>query len=150
MRPEIRFFASGNPKGQPRPRAFSRGGVARVYDPHTAEGWKNQIALAARDHQPDTQLQGPLFVGLDFYFPRPKNHFRGGKFCKVLKDSAPTYHTSKPDADNAIKAVMDALTTLRFWQDDSQVCDVRARKLYDDGCGPGCIITIRELLSLQQ
>jgi len=41
---------------------------------------------------------------------------------------------------------MDALTTLRFWNDDSQVADVRARKLYDDGRGPGCIISIKELI----
>ncbi len=147
MRPEIRFYANGCPKGQPRPRAFSRGGMARVYDPGTAEGWKSQIANAAKDHLPSTPLQGPLFVGLEFYFPRPKHHYRTGRMRACLRNSAPGYHISKPDADNIIKAVMDALTTLRFWQDDSQVCDVRARKLYDDGRGPGCIICIKELMS---
>jgi len=33
-------FARGAPKGQPRPRAFSREGKASVYDPGTAEGLK--------------------------------------------------------------------------------------------------------------
>lgn len=120
-------------------------GRVRVYDPATAEGWKSEIANAGRPFVPETPLEGPLFVGLEFYFPRPKNHYRTGKMKSVLRDSAPGYHTSKPDADNVIKAVMDALTTLRFWNDDSQVCDVRARKLYDDGRGPGCIISIKEL-----
>ena len=45
----------GEPKGQPRPRAFAKpigGGKfsARVYDAGTAEGWKSQIAQAFRQH----------------------------------------------------------------------------------------------------
>lgn len=45
----ITFFIHGDPKPQPRPRAFARrmGAkfVARVYDAGTAEGWKSQIAM---------------------------------------------------------------------------------------------------------
>ena len=66
----IAFFAAGLPKGQPRPRAFSRGGHARVYDPGTAEGWKASVALAARDELPPAPLEGALSVSLRFYMPR--------------------------------------------------------------------------------
>ncbi len=144
--PEITFYAQGEPKGQPRPRAFGRGKMIRVYDPGTAEGWKNQIAVAAKEHIPASPLAGPLYVRLEFYFPRPRGHYRSGKFANTLKESAPAYQTSKPDIDNAIKAVLDALTILRFWNDDSQVCDTRCRKLYDDGRGPGCIVTIKDFI----
>jgi Holliday junction resolvase RusA-like endonuclease len=41
-------------------------------------------------------------------------------------------HTQKPDADNLLKALMDALL-----EDDSGVWDVRATKLWTTG--PGCI-----------
>jgi hypothetical protein len=40
----ISIFVHGEPKGQPRPRAFARGGMVRMYDPATAEGWKSAIA----------------------------------------------------------------------------------------------------------
>lgn len=142
--PPIQFFAQGTPKGQPRPKAFARGGIASVYDPGTAEGWKGQVALAARPHLPAQPIELPLILHLEFYFPRPKGHYIASKPERGIRDTAPGYQTGKPDADNAAKAVMDALTVLRMWRDDAQVAHLIVRKLYDDGRGPGCIITIRE------
>lgn len=140
----IRFFAQGVPKGQPRPKAFARGGIASVYDPGTAEGWKSQVAIAARPFLPATPLSGFLYVRFEFYFPRPKSHYRTGKRAGELREDAPGYCDKKPDVDNAIKACLDALTVLRMWTDDAIVVDVRARKLYEDGRGPGAIIEIKE------
>jgi len=140
----IKFFAQGVPKGQPRPKAFSRGGIASVYDPGTAEGWKSQVAIAARPFIPATPLVRDLYLRLEFYFPRPKSHFRTGKRSAELRDDAPGYCAKKPDFDNCAKAVSDALTVIRMWGDDAQIVDSRIRKLYDDGRGPGCIIEIKE------
>src|SRR5215472_1636773 len=125
----MKFFAPGIPKGQPRPRAFARGKMVRVDDPGTAEAWKAMVAMAAKDHIPDTPLRGPVCVNLTFYFPRPKSHYskKGG-----LKENAPGWHTSRPDKDNCEKAVLDALTTVRFWEDDSQICDGCTIKVYKD------------------
>lgn len=141
----IRFYVAGIPKGQPRPKAFARGGHAAVYDPGTAEGWKGQVALAAKPflgHQPVLDL--PLSLRLEFYMPRPKGHYIASTPARGIRESAPGYQTGKPDADNLAKAVMDALTQLNVWRDDSLVSDLRVRKLFDDGRGPGCIIEIRE------
>lgn len=146
MMQPIEFFAAGDPKGQPRPKAFARGGHAAIYDPGTAEGWKGCIALAGRSFCPTAPLEMPLRVDLTFYFPRPKSHFRTGKNASELRDDAAAWHCKKPDRDNSDKAVLDALTLLRFWRDDSQVCDGRIQKLYDDGRGPGCLIRISEAL----
>jgi Holliday junction resolvase RusA-like endonuclease len=148
MSPIISFFASGEPKGQPRPRAFARrmGGkfVARVFDAGTAEGWKAQIASAAVPHRPLAAIHGPVRISLTFVFPRPKKHYRANNPAKGMRDDAPRYHTGKPDNDNLQKAVMDALTQLGgFWSDDSQVAYVTSRKTYGDA--PGCMVTIREL-----
>lgn len=144
MMPPITFYAQGVPKGQPRPKAFARGGIASVYDPGTAEGWKGQVALAARPYLPSQPLDVALILHLEFYFPRPKGHYIAGKPERGIRPTSPGYLTGKPDADNAAKAIMDALTTLRMWRDDAQVAHLIVRKLYDDGRGPGCIITIRE------
>ena len=132
----IQFTAYGDPKGQPRPRAFSRGGMTRVYDPGTAEGWKGQIAIAARGHKPSTPIEGPVIVTLLFNFARPKSH----STTKGLRPTAPVYHTAKPDADNLAKAVLDCLTQLAFWKDDSQVCILNVRKHYGQPC---CVIHIQ-------
>jgi Holliday junction resolvase RusA-like endonuclease len=153
MNPTISFFASGEPKGQPRARAFARkfGNKfsARVYDPGTAEGWKAQVAIAARPYLPVTPHTGPLEVNLTFFFPRPKKHFRTGKRAHELRDDAPVFHIAKPDRDNSDKAVLDALTQLGMWGDDCQACAGRIRKLYAFPEPMGCRIEIVKLGEVQ-
>jgi Holliday junction resolvase RusA-like endonuclease len=118
--------------------------VARMYEEGSAESWKGCIALAAREFIPASPLTIPLRVDLTFYFPRPKSHYRAGKHAHELRDDAPSWHCKKPDRDNSDKAVLDAMTVLRFWLDDCQVCDGRIKKQFDDGRGPGCVIRITE------
>jgi Holliday junction resolvase RusA-like endonuclease len=129
----------GVPKGQPRPRAFSRGGKARVYDPGTAEGWKSAIAREVGPHLPEKPLGGPVAVSLHLSMPRPKAHYKRG----VLRLEAPAWHTSRPDADNVLKAVLDALTTVGLWHDDAQVCRVTVDRKY--GERPGALLEVREV-----
>ena len=118
----ISFFAEGIPKGQPRPKAFSRGGHAAVYDPGTAEGWKDCIRSAARQYRPDKPLQGPIRMSMEFFMPRPKAHFRTGKHAGELRPDAPKWHIAKPDLDNLQKAVLDALKDIGMFADDAQWC----------------------------
>ena len=125
----ISFVAHGTPKGQPRPRAFSRGGHAAVYDPGTAEGWKGCVALAARPHLPVLPFDCPLKVTISFTFARPKSHYRKSG---ELSPTAPIFHTAKPDADNAAKAVLDCLTEIGMWRDDSQIFDLCVWKGWGD------------------
>lgn len=129
----------GVPKGQPRPRAFSRAGKAHVFSPSTAEGWKSAIALAVLDAKPaGLPLEGPLHVSLKCYFPRPKSHY----LKSGVRPGAPTYHVGRPDADNVLKAALDALTQIGLWHDDSQVCSVRVLKSYD-ATVPGTWLEVR-------
>lgn len=139
--------ADGSPKGQPRPRAFSRGGKADVYDPGTAEGWKGQVAIGCRELE-GRLLTQPLSVSLTFYMPRPKGHY---KKDGSLTPRAPTWlHTQKPDADNLAKAVLDALTVIRVWLDDDQVCELTVRKYWEQpDRSRGCSIRISELVEVE-
>lgn len=73
----------------------------------------------------------PLKVRAEFIFPRPKSHYRTGKNAHVLKDTAPDFHTSKPDADKLARAIGDALTGIVF-RDDSQVAVWRIEKRYGE------------------
>jgi Holliday junction resolvase RusA-like endonuclease len=142
------FRANGMPKGQPRPRAFVRGNRAAVYDPGTAEGWKGDVARACAELE-GKALHTPLSVTLTFYMPRPKGHYRTNG---TLKPAAPVYmHDSKPDADNLAKAVLDALTGIRAWLDDDQVCELTIRKYWEQPQthGPGCVIRIAEMQEVE-
>lgn len=141
----IQFFVPGEAKGQPRPRAFARpmgGGKfsARIYDAGTAEGWKGQIALAAKPHLPATPISGPVSVRVVFNLPRPKAHFRSNG---ELKNGSPFWHTKKCDLDNFCKAVFDALTQIGMWVDDCQVCELTTKKTY--AANPGAAIEVMEL-----
>ena len=133
----ISFVVEGEPKGQPRPRAFARmvNGVprARVYDKGTAEEWKSQIALAARPHNKGVPIECAVRLSCRFHFARPKSHYGTGRNAAILKDSAPRFHTGRPDLDNIIKALKDALTGIRLWRDDSLVVQYgRMEKVWSD------------------
>lgn len=118
------FQVRGLPKGQPRPRAFVRGGKARVHDPSTAEGWKSAVVAAGAEHRPTSPIEGPIVVELEFFMPRPARLLR-------KKDPAEAIpHTAKPDIDNLTKAVLDALTHDGWWRDDSQVIKLEVSKYY--------------------
>lgn len=150
MTEAISFWVSGTPKGQPRPRAFARkmgNGkfCARVFDAGTAEAWKGCIAAAAAQHKPAEPISGPVRLRICFHIQRPKCHYIGSKVERGLRETAPVYHTAKPDADNLAKAVMDALTQCGwFWGDDAQVAVLTAAKLYADS-GTGAMIEIKEV-----
>jgi Holliday junction resolvase RusA-like endonuclease len=116
------FELRGIPKGQPRPKAFTRGGHAGVYDPGTAGEWKGMVVAAARPHRPAQPLTCPLRVSINFYLPRPKRLCRK----KDTQDALPC--TSKPDVDNLAKAVLDCMTQDGWWLDDAQVSELHVRK----------------------
>jgi len=63
---------------------------------------------------------GVAIHAIRFYFPRPKAHYRTGKYAGVLKDAAPDIHTVTPDIDKLERCVLDALTGI-CWRDDSKV-----------------------------
>ncbi len=131
------FRVEGEPKGQPRPRAFARNGKARVYDPGTSEGWKGLVAFAAKGYIPNPPLSGPVKFNVKFLFPRPQ---------RLLRKSSPEdriMHTAKPDFDNAAKAVADCLTIIGFWTDDAVIACSTIEKYYvAKGELPGATINV--------
>ena len=127
----IHVFVPGDPKGQPRPRAFYRKGRGvRVYDAGTAEGWKSQVAVSmlsydASEHVSRVPTADPVRLELRFVLSRPKSHYdKAGIVRKRMSRS----HTSKPDVDNLAKAVMDAIQQVHVWVDDSQVTELLVTK----------------------
>jgi Holliday junction resolvase RusA-like endonuclease len=135
----IEVFVPGDPKPQPRPRAFSRGGKAGVYDPKTAAAWKQKIAYALRPWHRQL-LVGPVEVWLRFSLRRPNSHYNMKRL--TLKKQAPEYPLSKYDVDNLAKVPLDAATLMGVWRDDSQVVGLTVTKVYNDDNPPGLAIRI--------
>lgn len=133
------FFVAGIPKAQPRVKAFVRGGHAGVYTPDGAETWKQEVRRQAVANALESILTGPIRVELDFFLPRPKAHLKKDGFPKP---KTPVWHCKKPDLDNLIKAVTDAITdTQLVWLDDSQICEITATKTYSMSAS-GCSVRI--------
>ena len=127
----------GDPKGQPRARAYARkmGAkfVARMYDSDVADAWKAKVrnsVLAVANAKGLRAIEGPFEVEMRFGFTRPQSHFlTSGALSKgrVLE------HLQKPDADNLAKLVLDVITKLqRCWMDDDQVVRLVVEKRWEE------------------
>lgn len=87
--------------------------------------YKEQIGYLARTHMKEP-INGPISVTLGFYYPYPKSWSEKKK--KIYRDELPKV---KPDIDNAVKGVFDALNKIA-WEDDSLVTDLMTFKRYSD------------------
>ena len=123
----VEFVLNGDPKAQKRHRYRRTSNRIITYDPSS----KDKAALAKQMalSMPSTPFKEPVCVMLTFYMPRPKKHFRTGKYSSELKPNAPTEHVSRPDIDNLVKFFMDAGNKI-LWKDDCFVSGVFARKIY--------------------
>ena len=120
----IKFTIKGKPIALKRHRSTRSG---RMYDPSAKD--KKQIWLQIARFKPKRPLEGQIMLFATFYMPRPKKHFRTGKYANVLKDGVPEYHTNTPDLSNLIKLYEDILQP-SFYLDDSQICRIQAEKIY--------------------
>lgn len=145
----IKFFVAGKPQPRGSKRAFpfkrknGKLGVSVSDDNPNSRDWMASVSLAAADSfQGTLPIVGPVGLRLTFIMPRPKGHFGTGRNAGVLKPTAPTYHTSKPDRGKLQRAVEDALTSIAYI-DDSQVCCGPIEKVYGDR--PGVEIELTDM-----
>ena len=137
----IEFTIKGKPKALKRHRSTRTG---RMYDPSAKD--KKQIWLQIAKFKPKTPLAGDIMLKLVFTMPRPKSHYRTGKFKHLLKDDYEhiVNHTFKPDIDNLVKLIADVVQGKdRMIVDDSQICMLQAEKIY--GSSPMTEVVIEEL-----
>jgi len=87
--------------------------------------WRSTIGLSAR-FSGAKPVDGAIGIEIEFQVRRPK----------TVKREFPTV---APDLDKYIRAVLDALTGIAY-QDDSQVIDIKATKVYSNS--PGAEIKI--------
>lgn len=138
----VELFITGEPKGQPRPRAFARkmGSkyVARMYDSDIADDWKKAVTIGVLSAIPQAYASDdhPFDVVLRFSLPRPQYmRSTSGAIKERYRDTIPI---TKPDVDNLAKLVLDCITKSgRLWRDDSQVASLYVEKRYVGTSHPG-------------
>lgn len=138
---QITFTVHGRPqqRGSKRPFLIRGGGgvsprIAVTDDNKHSAAWMDSVRGAAiaslpASHRP---IDTPIRLTIDFYFSRPKSHYRTGKNAHLLRDGTSDVHAQKPDLDKLTRAIGDALTGI-VYRDDSLICQIIARKHWTCG-----------------
>lgn len=129
MSETLTFTVEGTPKGKPRPRAAIGKTRAHVYDSGTDKVWVASIraaAKAAAKEQQWTHNGEALSLVIVCYFMRPKSHFRKDGWS--WKKSAPREHVQKPDVDNLVKSISDAIVSCEIIKDDCYITQAFVQK----------------------
>ena len=116
----------------PRPR-FSRFGT---YNPKNYTEYKKMFLLLAKASSKE-HFKGAISLEVVFYMPIPASLSK-----KKQSELIGKHHIKKPDADNLLKTVKDALEGT-FYKNDSQICDIQMKKIYSDK--PRTVLHFKEI-----
>lgn len=123
--PALDFRVHGRPQQRGSKRAVMIAGKARMLDANKdSRAWMDAVATAAAEAWGGKPLLlGPVGLSVRFDFKRPKGHYGSRKGQPYLRDNAPSYHTTTPDADKLMRSIGDALTGV-VYGDDKQICNL--------------------------
>ena len=126
----MQFIVEGKPQGKARARTFynSRVGKMQSITPEQTKSYEDLIRwsykAAGGQYMDDKVLQ----VHIQAYYPIPKGFSKAKRKAAVKEVLRPT---TKPDCDNIIKVVLDALNGVAYY-DDKQVVCVSCNKYYGE------------------
>jgi len=110
-----------------------------------AKPWRQDVKLDSRAQYTGPLINGPVFMSIVFYVPRPKGHYKtiNKQVSNVIKDNAPVYSTScgDGDIDKLIHCNLDGLSATSggcVIADDSLVVRLSSEKRYvthAEACG---------------
>ncbi len=138
----VAFQVRGKPETAGSKRAFVVNGKPRITDANPrGKAWRSLVVDAALDALPDgfDLLRGPIRLAVTFYRLRPKCHFRTGANSHLIRESAPQYPTTAPDATKYLRLLEDSLTGI-VWRDDAQIVDQHVQKRYHTWAGADVLV----------
>lgn len=133
----ISIELAGNPVAKKRPRFSGKGKSVVCYDEQ--QEIKQAFQWQIRSQFRESPLTIPLAVDLIFFMPIPKST---SGIKKRQMENGIVAHIKKPDLDNLQKFILDCLNKLVF-HDDSQVCEIKAKKIYSSK--PGTMVRLTPL-----
>jgi Holliday junction resolvase RusA-like endonuclease len=130
-KPDFELFIAMKPESKARPRFNTRTGNAYTptkthkYEFAIRERWQHKYGLVK-------PWRGPVSIEVRFLMPRPQ------AIVWKTKPMPRSPHAKRPDLDNLLKAVTDALNGVAY-VDDAQVFKITATKAYAAGNEPPSI-----------
>ena len=110
------------------------GGHAQFFEKKAVTASKIELKEQMLEYVPDVPIQGAVFVRILWAFSKQT----------LTRKEAFTFKQSRPDLDNLSKSVLDCMTDLGFWNDDSQVVREDLTKAWNKQL-PGLYIQVWEL-----
>ena len=126
----IGFHCPFDPRGKGRPRL----GRGRTYTDAKTVAFEKAVGFQARAQMRGAPLTGPLKITITCAFEMPRSWSK-----KKRAALAGRPHTQKPDADNVLKAIADALNGI-VYADDKQLAIMTVEKRWAERGGFGVII----------
>lgn len=137
----MKFIVEGKPQGKARARTFynKRMGKMQSITPEKTKSYEDLIRWSYKAAGGAYYNEIPLKVNINAFYPIPTS------FTKAKKQQAQRgelYPCVKPDCDNIIKVVLDALNGVAYY-DDKQVICAACNKAYGVR---GCLVVEIEAL----
>ena len=139
MSRSVTFTVPGSPVGKQRPRFSRRSG--RTYTPEKTVNYETLVRLSYQqqvDAEP-FERDKPLSLKLEIYQQIPNSV---SKKKREMMNGKKILPTKRPDIDNVIKSVLDAVNGTAF-HDDSQIVKIYAVKYFSEY--PEVKVTISEV-----
>lgn len=120
--------------GLPAPQGSKRhvGGGRMIESSKKVKPWREAVKRAAleeiRKRDGWAPMDGPLWVDIVFWMPRPKSISKKRRFPDRT-----------PDLSKLIRSTEDALTDAGVWVDDARVVSCAAKKVYCGGVLPNAL-----------
>lgn len=125
---EVQFTILGEPRGKGRPRFAKRGNFVKTYTPEETLNYEAYVKMCYIQAANGIKLEGAISANITCYYSVPKSVSK-----KKREEMLCGYYPcqKKPDLDNIIKSILDALNTIAF-DDDKQITLMLIKKVYGD------------------
>ena len=140
----VSFDIPGPPQGKARPRVVrARNGMSMTYTPDKTVAYEELVRLRYKAASQGFRFadDAQLAMQITAFYPVPKSKSKRIKANMLAGAMRPT---KKPDCDNVIKIICDALNELAY-KDDAQIVVTQMSKYY--GEVPKTLVKIMEVHS---
>lgn len=122
------IIVPGEAKGKARPRTVWRNGFVQTFTPKASRDYEAKIRKAYKMQANYKFEKGtPVKMNLIIYVRVPKSYTKAKTEMAKQNQIRPL---KKPDIDNIVKSVLDALNGVAY-EDDCQVVELKCKKIYD-------------------
>jgi Holliday junction resolvase RusA-like endonuclease len=97
--------------------AFVCGGKIRFFEKSKVKSAREILYSALLPYKPNQTIEKAVNLTVKFFFT-----YRKSEKKSITKNNLIVPHVVRPDLDNLEKLLLDVMTSMQFWKDDSQVC----------------------------